>query len=72
MACAALVRDSLELDGISRASVEAGIGPWTVADVTAPAELRLYRADVTEAKDADLHAVLSRVSGIGAARPCRS
>jgi hypothetical protein len=32
----------------SRASVEAGIGPWTVANVTAPAELRLYRADVTE------------------------
>lgn len=32
----------------SRASVDAGIGPWKVADVTAPAELRLYRADVTE------------------------
>jgi hypothetical protein len=32
----------------SRASVDAGIGPWTVANVTAPAELRLYRADVTE------------------------
>src|SRR4051794_35544106 len=38
-------------DGIevfSRASVDAGIGPWTVANVTAPAELRIYRADVTE------------------------
>jgi hypothetical protein len=38
-------------DGIEvfcAASVAAGIGRWTVADVTAPAELRLYRADVTE------------------------
>jgi pyridoxine/pyridoxamine 5'-phosphate oxidase len=42
------VPDGDGIEVFSRASVEAGIGPWTVANVTAPAELRLYRADVTE------------------------
>ena len=42
------VPDGDGIEMFSRASVDAGIGPWTVANVTAPAELRLYRADVTE------------------------
>jgi hypothetical protein len=42
------VPDGGGIEVFSRASLDAGIGPWTVADVTAPAELRLYRADVTE------------------------
>jgi hypothetical protein len=41
-------RTATAVEVFSRASVEAGIGPWTVANVTAPAEFRLYRADVTE------------------------
>ena len=32
----------------SRRSVQHGAGEWTVADVTPPAELRLYRATATE------------------------
>jgi pyridoxine/pyridoxamine 5'-phosphate oxidase len=42
------VPDGDGIDVFSRASVDAGIGAWTVANVTAPAELGLYRADVTE------------------------
>ncbi|WP_187369076.1 pyridoxamine 5'-phosphate oxidase family protein [Baekduia soli] len=45
---AAMVPDGAGVDVFSRASVDVGIGAWTVADVVAPAELRLYRADVTE------------------------
>jgi nitroimidazol reductase NimA-like FMN-containing flavoprotein (pyridoxamine 5'-phosphate oxidase superfamily) len=42
------VPDGEGIEVFSRASVDAGIGPWAVANVTAPAEVRLYRADVTE------------------------
>jgi pyridoxine/pyridoxamine 5'-phosphate oxidase len=42
------VPDGAGIEVFSRASVDAGIGPWIVADVTAPAEMRLYRADVSE------------------------
>jgi hypothetical protein len=41
-------------------AVDAGIGLWTVADVPAPAELRLYRADVTELSLLDPHATGGR------------
>jgi hypothetical protein len=56
------VPDGDGIDVLSRASVDAGIGPWTVADVTAPAELRLYRADVTELSLLDPRATGGRVS----------
>jgi hypothetical protein len=42
------VPDGDGIEVFSRASAEAGIGSWTVANVTAPAELRLYRAELTE------------------------
>jgi pyridoxine/pyridoxamine 5'-phosphate oxidase len=45
---ASQVPDGDGIEVFSRASVDAGIGSWTVAEVTAPAELRLYRADLTE------------------------
>jgi uncharacterized protein YhbP (UPF0306 family) len=36
------------IEVFSRRSVEQGGGEWTVADVSPPAELRLYRATATE------------------------
>lgn len=45
---AAQVDDPDGLRVFSRASVAAGLAPWSVADVTAPEDLRLYRAVATE------------------------
>lgn len=45
---AAQVDDPGGLRVFSRASVAAGLPPWSMADVTAPGGLRLYRAVATE------------------------
>jgi nitroimidazol reductase NimA-like FMN-containing flavoprotein (pyridoxamine 5'-phosphate oxidase superfamily) len=47
-ATAAQVDDREGIEVFSRAAVDDGLSPWTMADVTRDAELRLYRAEATE------------------------
>jgi len=41
--------DGAGIETYSRVSEAQGLAPWTIADVSAPAARRLYRATVTEA-----------------------